>query len=318
MKAMILAAGEGQRFQPHSLQLAKPALPLFDVPLIAHAIHYLRLVQVKDIVINVHHLPKTIQKAVGSLGQEVCWSFESLLLGSGGGIYNVKEFFKGEDFIVVNGDCVLSAPSMDFLAKLIEQHNSNKALVTLLSCPRTGNQNRALWCEGKRVKNIDWRGPPHLTPHHYTGWMVFSKRVFKYFPENPKKPFDIFDAVVQLAIQRGELVETFYIEGLECYETGNLSSYLKAQKNLLTHMQPEHPHAHFVKSTYKRFLDYEIDIHNLQWISPHCTLLSPTGIGDNVVICSGARINKEVFIDNSVVSWGVSLTKTTVHFEMAL
>ena len=125
MKAMILAAGHGQRFQPQSFHLAKPALPLFDVPIIAHMAHYLTLMGASKFVINTHHLPETVHTAIAKLHltSKVSWSFEPNLLNCGGGIYNVKDFFKGEPHLLVgNADSVLSAPREDFLSELLHEH----------------------------------------------------------------------------------------------------------------------------------------------------------------------------------------------------
>ena len=328
MKALILAAGYGQRFQPYSLQLAKPALPLFDVPIIAHAIYYLHLINVRKLIINIHHLPETIKDAVRRLrlSQEVSWSFEPSILGSGGGIYNVNKFFEEEEhFLVVNGDCVFSAPNKDFLHHLVEAHRQKKALATLLSCPHEGLgvDYSALWCDGDQIRGIGHQSPqPHLTPRHYTGLMVLSGKVFEYFSGSPGKPSNIFLNVILPAIQNGELIQSFHVDYLDWYETGNLHSYLDTQKSLLIHMNGKHPNANFVSSIYKHFLDYEVSINDsLQWISPHSTLdeTSRAKMGHNVVICSGAQIGREISIDNSVVSWRASLpTATTIHSQMVL
>lgn len=327
MKAMLLAAGYGQRFRPHSLQLAKPALPLFDVPIIAHAIYYLQLMKTKEFIINTHHLPETVKRAIQRLhlSQGVSWSFETSILGSGGGIHNVKGFFKGEeDFFVANSDCVLSSVDSQFLSDFVKVHKENKALVTLLSCPheKLGVSYGALWCEGDQVKSIGRRCPnPHLTPRHYTGLMILSGRIFEYFSGSLGEPSNIFLNVIYPAIQKGELVQSFHVESLNWYETGNLHSYLEAQKDLLVHMTAGHPHADFVKSIYQFFLDYTVEVgSHLQWISPHSILdgESRVQMGPNVVICSKAQVGRGVFVDNSVVSWGVSLTEATIHSQMVL
>ena len=319
MKAIILAAGYGQRFQPHTLQLAKPALPLFDVPMIAHPIHYLNLMGTKELIVNTHHLPQTVRRAVNqlNLSQSISWSFEPQILNSGGGIKNIENFFRGENhFVVANADCVLSVPHGDVFSRFVDQHEKSNALATLFSCPHKGSQYGALWCDKNRVKSIGQISPySHLKAQHYIGLMIFSKEIFAYLPDGPS---NIFLDSVNPAIEKGELVQSFYVEDVNWFETGYLSSYLNAQRSLLIQMDKSHPHSSFVKSTYRYFLDYDMEVdRQLQWISPHAIVDGTSKIGSNVVICSGAEIGQNIHLDNSVISWDGLLNKT-VCSEMIL
>ena len=316
---MILAAGYGKRFQPHSLYLAKPALPLFDVPIIAHSIHYLSLMGAEEFIINTHHLPQTVERAIQSLNlsQKIHWSREPEILGSGGGIKNAENLLDQEEFfLVANADCVLSIPHRDILSKLIDCHKKNRALATLLSCPHTGLGTiyGALWCHKNRIKSIG-KNNSQLKAQHYASLMILSQDIFSYLPENTSC---LFSDSVSPAIKEGALVQSFYVEDMYWFETGNLTSYLNAQRDLLTHMNKSHPYSGFVRSTYQRFLDYDLTITpRLQWISPHATVDATSTVGDNVVICSGAQVGKNIYLDNSVISWHSSIERT-VHSEMML
>ena len=62
MKAVILAGGLGTRLQPYTFFMPKPMLPLGNKPLLEHIIAWLRRNDVKDIVICVSYLGKTIEK----------------------------------------------------------------------------------------------------------------------------------------------------------------------------------------------------------------------------------------------------------------
>ncbi|MEK6556075.1 MAG: sugar phosphate nucleotidyltransferase, partial [Bdellovibrionota bacterium] len=61
MKAMILTAGLGTRFRPHTDKLAKPALPFLNIPLMGYSLFHLESLGIKDLVLNLHHLPQTIR-----------------------------------------------------------------------------------------------------------------------------------------------------------------------------------------------------------------------------------------------------------------
>ena len=64
MKAMVLAAGLGLRMRPLTLLRAKPALPVLNRPLLHWTMESLARAGVRDVVVNLHHLPETVQAAI--------------------------------------------------------------------------------------------------------------------------------------------------------------------------------------------------------------------------------------------------------------
>src|SRR5712692_5806080 len=96
MKAMILAAGLGTRMRPLSGLRAKPALPVLNRPLLHYTLEALRKIGIREVVINTHHRPASIRRAVGDgrgLGVRVRYSHERRLLGSIGGVRKLRAFF---------------------------------------------------------------------------------------------------------------------------------------------------------------------------------------------------------------------------------
>jgi NDP-sugar pyrophosphorylase family protein len=134
MKAMVLAAGLGTRMRPLSDLLAKAALPVLNRPLLHHTLELLARHGVRDVIVNTHHRPETVERAVGSgraFGLSVRYSYEPELLGSGGGPRKVRDFFGDEPALLVNGDCVF-----DFdLSRLVRRHLESGAKATLAVKP---------------------------------------------------------------------------------------------------------------------------------------------------------------------------------------
>ena len=60
MKAMILAAGEGTRLRPLTLNTPKVMLPIAGKPLLAYILELLRFHNVTEVAINLHHLPQGV------------------------------------------------------------------------------------------------------------------------------------------------------------------------------------------------------------------------------------------------------------------
>jgi MurNAc alpha-1-phosphate uridylyltransferase len=107
MRAMILAAGRGERMRPLTDHTPKPLLPVGGRPLIVWHVERLVASGVRDIVVNHAHLGEQIERALGdgsSWGASIRYSPESEALETGGGIRRALPLLGGAPFLVVNAD----------------------------------------------------------------------------------------------------------------------------------------------------------------------------------------------------------------------
>ncbi|MDH5231751.1 MAG: nucleotidyltransferase family protein [Gammaproteobacteria bacterium] len=107
MKAMILAAGRGERMRPLTDQTPKPLLHAGGKRLIEYHIEALVAAGVEQIVINYSHLGEQIKNSLGDgsrFATHIVYSAEDNMLETGGGIFQALSLFGNEPFIVVNGD----------------------------------------------------------------------------------------------------------------------------------------------------------------------------------------------------------------------
>ncbi|MBA7502771.1 UTP--glucose-1-phosphate uridylyltransferase [subsurface metagenome] len=129
MKAMILAAGEGMRLRPLTLETPKILLPIEGTPLIQYTLAWLKSHGISEVAINLHHLGEKIKDFLGDgskFGVRICYSPEEKLLGTAGGVKKMEKFFDGT-FAVVYGDVLT-----DFnLSAMANYHKEKKALGTL-------------------------------------------------------------------------------------------------------------------------------------------------------------------------------------------
>jgi MurNAc alpha-1-phosphate uridylyltransferase len=119
MRAMILAAGRGQRMANLTKETPKPLLRVQGSYLIEYAIGALTKIGIKDIVINVSYLGEQIKSALGNgvrYGVRLHYSEEPQALETGGGIFKALPLLGFEPFIVVSGDVIAEYP----LEKLID------------------------------------------------------------------------------------------------------------------------------------------------------------------------------------------------------
>jgi len=115
MKAMIFAAGRGERMRPLTDTCPKPLLKVRGRPLITW--HVLNLVRagITDIVINHAHLGHMIEEALGDgsrYGARIVYSHEPKALETAGGIANARHLLGEEPFLAISGD--IYAPYFDF------------------------------------------------------------------------------------------------------------------------------------------------------------------------------------------------------------
>jgi MurNAc alpha-1-phosphate uridylyltransferase len=107
MKAMILAAGRGERMRPLTDRTPKPLLPVAGKPLIVWHIERLVAAGFVELVINHAHLGDRIEQALGDGGQygaRIRYSAEGTALDTGGGIHRALPLLGDLPFVVVNGD----------------------------------------------------------------------------------------------------------------------------------------------------------------------------------------------------------------------
>lgn len=107
MKAMILAAGKGERMRPLTLHTPKPLLPVAGVPLIEYHLRALVAAGFKEVVINHAWLGEKIEAHLGNgagWGLSISYSPEGEPLETGGGIFKALPLLGNDPFVLVNGD----------------------------------------------------------------------------------------------------------------------------------------------------------------------------------------------------------------------
>lgn len=107
MRAMILAAGRGERMRPLTDTLPKPLIPVAGKPLIQWHIEKLAAAGIKEIVINHAWLGALIEQTLGDghqWGVHIRYSAETVALETAGGIATALPLLGTDPFLVMNGD----------------------------------------------------------------------------------------------------------------------------------------------------------------------------------------------------------------------
>ena len=124
MKAMVLAAGLGTRLKPITYEIPKPMVPVLDRPVMAHIAGMLERQGFTELIANLHYYPDAIR---GYFGDRLTYRFEEELLGTAGGVRNVKDFFGDDPIVIVSGDALTDTDLND----LVDRHQRAGGIATL-------------------------------------------------------------------------------------------------------------------------------------------------------------------------------------------
>lgn len=177
MKAMILAAGLGNRMRPLTLHTPKPLLEVGGKPLIVWHIEKLAAMGVNEIVINTAWLGEKLAQALGDgsqFGVKILWSHEGEGLETAGGIINALPLLGDEPFILVNGDVWTT---MDFAPLLNVELGENLAHLVLVQNPEQHPNGDFTLADGKAYtfdqqvvgENLTFSGVSVIHPKMFAG-----------------------------------------------------------------------------------------------------------------------------------------------------
>jgi NDP-sugar pyrophosphorylase family protein len=125
-RALILAAGEGSRLRPLTLDRPKPMVPIAGRPLLEHTVGWLRRYGVREIAINLNYHPAAIVDHFGDgvrFGVSIRYSYEDPVLGTAGAVRKLADFLGQGTFLVVYGDVLTDLD----LAALLAFHRAQVA-----------------------------------------------------------------------------------------------------------------------------------------------------------------------------------------------
>lgn len=170
MKAMILAAGRGERLRPLTDEIPKPLIEVAGKSLIEYHLTNLAAAGFKEIIINTAWLAEKIHQKLGNgetYGVTIQYSDESEALETAGGIINALPLIGDNPFLVVNGDiwCDFDFSTLPTLENGIQAH------LVLVNNPEH-NEKGDFSLQEKHLIN---KGDPMYT---YSGFGIYSPSFF--------------------------------------------------------------------------------------------------------------------------------------------
>ena len=232
MKAIILAGGLGTRLQPYTTFIPKPMLPLGEKPLLEHLIEWIRKNGIKEIVICVSYLRKTIEDYFEDgkrFGVKIEYATSNKPLATAGQLKTAEKFID-DTFVCVYGDILL-----DFnLKNMIRQHKKKKSLITMSLYEYKTNIRYGVIDTKNNGKVSGWNEKPEIKSKVNMGCYVMEPTTLSFIPKN--RPFGM-DVVIKKAISKRKAVNSFLskkgfidIGDKETYEKINLQYRKKTGK----------------------------------------------------------------------------------------
>lgn len=213
---MLLAAGRSSRLTGLSRELPKPMLSVGGRPLMEHTVRQLARSGVSDVMINLHYRGEAVRAHFGDgsrFGLRLHYSFESELLGTGGGLRICREFFEDAPFFVLYGDNLTTCR----LDRLAAHHEHCAGIGTIALFWRADvSAHSAVEIEGDtRITRFIEKPRPGEGPSNWisAGVIVFQPAILDFIPA--RIPCDLGFDVFPRVLGVGERVYGYYMTGQE-------------------------------------------------------------------------------------------------------
>jgi len=299
MRAIILSAGYGTRLWPLTEDRTKPAIPILGKPLVGYVAEYLAGYGFNEIVVNLHHRPESVRKALGDgsrFGVNLHYVEEPVILGTSGALDNTREFFDRDTFLVVNGKIITD---IDLQAAL-DTHRKTNALATLVLLPNTRRERfSVVETEAGRITRFSGMPDPAAdgpAPLMFTGIHIMEPRIFDYIPRGVFS--DSVTHVYSPAMANGEVIAAHVSSG-KWRELSTLNRYLEISVEMLR----ETGQTFFAGDNSRISPDADVT-DSIIWDGVEVgagAAVSRCVLGDNVTIPSGERIENSIVVRRDLV-----------------
>lgn len=299
MKAMVLAAGLGTRLKPLTFEIPKPMVPVLDRPVMAHIVGMLERQGFGQLVANLHWFPEAIK---GYFGDRLTWSYEQELLGTAGGVRNVRDFFGDDPVVVVSGDALTDLD----VGALVARHREAGGIGTLTvkKVPDTREYGVVLHDRDGRITGFQEKPDPAeaLSDLGNCGIYCFSPEIFDFFPDRPFADWaqDVFPALLENDVP-------FHIHEIEDYwnDVGSLAELRQGTFDAL-------------EGALRLGVEDSADPGGAEvveppvWIGRDCDLGEGVRLVGPVVVGDGARIGSGSSLRDTIVLPGAEVPPETI------
>ncbi len=302
-----MAAGLGTRLRPLTHAIPKPLVPVANRPIMEHILARLGRDGFREVIANLHWFPETIRERFGDgsdLGLELTYSYEERLLGTAGGVRNVREFFGSGAFVVMAGDALTDID----LAALARTHAEHDWLATLAVKRVTNTAEYGVVVTGSdgRVQGFQEKPDPAEALSDLANCMIYvlEPEIFDHFPDADEVDFalDVFPALLERDLPFGVHVTDAYWN-----DVGSLPEYLQGNLDVLTGGVDVEPSGELLDGGAGPGLGPEVTLEGPVLlgagaeVGAGAQLDGPLVIGPDASIGAGAQVRRSVLLAGAAV-----------------
>ncbi|WP_228281241.1 sugar phosphate nucleotidyltransferase [Rubrobacter marinus] len=305
MKAVIMAGGQGTRLRPLTSNQPKPMIPIVGVPCMEHIVTLLKRHGIEEIVVTLQFMPDEIRDYFGDgseWGVSMSYSVEDAPAGTAGSVKLAEEHLKGERVLVISGDALTDCD----LGAVLAFHEERKAEATMvLKSVENPLEFGVVITEGdgrivRFLEKPTWGQVFSDTVN--TGIYLLEPSVLEEIPAEGEYDFskELFPRLLDAGRPLYGYVTEEYWEDI-----GTLEQYMKAQRDVLDgRMRGARPPGTRLRENVYVGARAQVDDEALE---------GPVVIGENVRVDEGARVSPySVIGDNVVVASGASVERSVV------
>lgn len=320
MKAIILAAGEGQRLQPLTSTRPKHLITLTGKPILQFCLDAVKTAGITDIIIITHYMSdkiKTHFKDGAKQGLKISYVEQSELLGTGNATMIAEPFVDGP-FVLVYGDLLFTS---DTVKQVVDLYNEKKpeAVMAAIAVDKPENYGIIELAEGKQLERIIEKPKPGETSSNLVnaGIYVFSKEIFKKLCSIKKSirgEWELTDALTMLASDN----KTVLVKELNrdaWFDVGRPWDLLDANLWALKHIKPDilgtvEQGAHLIGDVYVArsarirsgaYIEGPVFIDEDADVGPNCFIRSGTSLGKKTRVGNAVEIKNSIIMDETHV-----------------
>jgi NDP-sugar pyrophosphorylase family protein len=300
--AFVLAAGLGTRLRPLTDHRPKPLCPICGVPILAQSLALLEASNLRDVVVNAHHLSGQIQSFVEKRSRSDFRLRVQVelpdILGTGGGLRKASDILD-DTFVVLNGDILCHA---DLGALLGGLSDAGTDAVMLLRRDEDAARYGVVAVDpgGRVVRLSDVASLPGANPvsldTHFTGVHALRRQVLDRIPASGTSC--VIRTVYRDLVTEGRVTGIVHVGSW--VDVGSPAEYLRANLEVLAgRVRPSlDPWAEAAFGL--RFRDdgnpESVGVVSDCDIDPRAFLVGPVWLGPGAVIGPGAEVGPGVVV----------------------
>ncbi len=320
MKAVLLAAGAGERLQPITATRPKHLIKVAGKPILQFCLEAVKAAGITEAIIVTHYMGEAIRSYFGdgeNLGLSLTYVNQPEILGTGNAAAIAEQHLDG-DFALIYGDLLFG---QDAVKTVVSKFKSGKTAAVMGVVPVEHPENYGIIeqdNEGK-VKRIVEKPQAGKAPSNLAnaGVYAFSKEVFDKIRQTKasvRGEWELTDAITMLA-EEGKTVVAAQLSKDDWFDVGRPWDLLDANVWALNRMDAKvlgkvEEGAHLIgqvsvaKSARIRsgayiegpvFIDEEADV------GPNCFVRSGTSLGKKTRVGNGCEIKNSIIMDGTHV-----------------